>query len=207
MGVDLIQSRSSWSSENPDIVLVVDMSLTVLFIVVFVLGMFATLEPLHAMMERGPQTLKETSFNQSYGRELMEAADWCRKYTRSGNMKVDKECWDAHFSLVLFSAITEYELWKLTVFLRRISIKRGICTITSLGAFLSNYHRWLITCLLKNCILLFKNNENYNGNAKLYPIVSYCLKTMKIIMATQLSSSLRRWNYTTSRRNCWCVTT
>lgn len=27
-------------------------------------GMFAVLEPLHAMMERGPQTLKETSFNQ-----------------------------------------------------------------------------------------------------------------------------------------------
>ena len=25
-------------------------------------GMFATLEPLHAMIERGPQTLKETSF-------------------------------------------------------------------------------------------------------------------------------------------------
>ena len=29
-------------------------------------GMFATLEPLHLMMERGPQTLKETSFNQVY---------------------------------------------------------------------------------------------------------------------------------------------
>jgi len=27
-------------------------------------GMFMTLEPLHGMMERGPQTLKETSFNQ-----------------------------------------------------------------------------------------------------------------------------------------------
>ena len=27
-------------------------------------GMFAVLEPLHAMMERGPQTMKETSFNQ-----------------------------------------------------------------------------------------------------------------------------------------------
>lgn len=27
-------------------------------------GMFEVLEPLHAMMERGPQTLKETSFNQ-----------------------------------------------------------------------------------------------------------------------------------------------
>lgn len=27
-------------------------------------GMFSTLEPLHNMVERGPQTLKETSFNQ-----------------------------------------------------------------------------------------------------------------------------------------------
>ena len=27
-------------------------------------GMIEVLEPLHAMMERGPQTLKETSFNQ-----------------------------------------------------------------------------------------------------------------------------------------------
>ena len=27
-------------------------------------GMFAALEPLHQMIERGPQTLKETSFNQ-----------------------------------------------------------------------------------------------------------------------------------------------
>lgn len=27
-------------------------------------GMFETLQPLHAMLERGPQTLKETSFNQ-----------------------------------------------------------------------------------------------------------------------------------------------
>lgn len=27
-------------------------------------GMFEVLEPLHAMLEKGPQTLKETSFNQ-----------------------------------------------------------------------------------------------------------------------------------------------
>lgn len=35
-------------------------------------GMFAVLEPLHAMMERGPQTLKETSFNQ-----VRDFSDWC----------------------------------------------------------------------------------------------------------------------------------
>lgn len=33
-------------------------------------GMFEVLEPLHAMMERGPQTLKETSFNQVCGQRV-----------------------------------------------------------------------------------------------------------------------------------------
>lgn len=43
-------------------------------------GMLDTLAPLHAMLERGPQTLKETSFNQAYGRELGEALEWCTNY-------------------------------------------------------------------------------------------------------------------------------
>ncbi|CAB1329545.1 unnamed protein product, partial [Coregonus sp. 'balchen'] len=60
-------------------------------------GMFAVLEPLHAMMERGPQTLKETSFNQAYGRDLMEAQDWCRKYMRSGNVKDLTQAWDLYY--------------------------------------------------------------------------------------------------------------
>lgn len=36
-------------------------------------GMFEVLEPLHAMMERGPQTLKETSFNQVLANKLLFA--------------------------------------------------------------------------------------------------------------------------------------
>jgi serine/threonine-protein kinase mTOR len=32
------------------------------------------------MLERGPQTLKETSFNQAYGRELFDANEWCNNY-------------------------------------------------------------------------------------------------------------------------------
>ena len=35
-------------------------------------GMFEVLEPLHAMMERGPQTLKETSFNQVWDKKRHE---------------------------------------------------------------------------------------------------------------------------------------
>jgi FKBP12-rapamycin complex-associated protein len=43
-------------------------------------GMLETLEPLHVMLQRGPQTLKETSFNQAYGRELSEAYEWVTCY-------------------------------------------------------------------------------------------------------------------------------
>ncbi|GFN76929.1 mechanistic target of rapamycin (serine/threonine kinase) [Plakobranchus ocellatus] len=60
-------------------------------------GMFQTLEPLHAMIERGPQTLKETSFIQAYGRDLMEAQDWCRKYQRSGVVKDLTQAWDLYY--------------------------------------------------------------------------------------------------------------
>uniref|UniRef100_A0A8D2AZT3 FK506-binding protein 12-rapamycin complex-associated protein 1 n=1 Tax=Sciurus vulgaris TaxID=55149 RepID=A0A8D2AZT3_SCIVU len=60
-------------------------------------GMFEVLEPLHAMMERGPQTLKETSFNQAYGRDLMEAQEWCRKYMKSGNVKDLTQAWDLYY--------------------------------------------------------------------------------------------------------------
>ena len=119
--------------------------------------MFGVLEPLHAMMERGPQTMKETSFNQvfilpqttfskmfagveistdanyslpicaiktctalafaesmnqalgnpnlirsisfiqAYGRDLMEAQEWCRKYTRSRNVKDLTQAWDLYY--------------------------------------------------------------------------------------------------------------
>lgn len=43
-------------------------------------GMLATLEPLHAMLENGPETLREISFIQSFGRDLDEAREWCIAY-------------------------------------------------------------------------------------------------------------------------------
>lgn len=43
-------------------------------------AMFKTLEPLHAMLERGPQTLKEVSFSQAYARDLNDAQEWCNRF-------------------------------------------------------------------------------------------------------------------------------
>ncbi|CAG7725809.1 unnamed protein product [Allacma fusca] len=60
-------------------------------------GMFNVLEPLHARLERGPQTMKETSFNQAYGRDLNEAQDWCRRYKVSGNVRDLNQAWDLYY--------------------------------------------------------------------------------------------------------------
>ncbi|KAJ3037894.1 phosphatidylinositol kinase- protein kinase tor1 [Rhizophlyctis rosea] len=60
-------------------------------------GMFATLEPLHHMLERGPETLREISFNQAFGRDLQEALDWCRRYKRTHNVNDLNQAWDLYY--------------------------------------------------------------------------------------------------------------
>ncbi|KAJ3318282.1 phosphatidylinositol kinase- protein kinase tor1, partial [Blyttiomyces sp. JEL0837] len=60
-------------------------------------GMFATLEPLHNMLERGPETLREISFNQAFGRDLQEALDWCKKYKRTQNLNDLNQAWDLYY--------------------------------------------------------------------------------------------------------------
>lgn len=60
-------------------------------------GMLRILEPLHTMMQRGPDTLKETSFNQAYGRDLSEAHEWCQRYRISGNIRDLNQAWDLYY--------------------------------------------------------------------------------------------------------------
>lgn len=65
-------------------------------------AMFGVLEPLHQMMERGPETLREISFNQAFGRDLQEAQEWCRKYRRSNNINDLNQAWDLYYHVGLF---------------------------------------------------------------------------------------------------------
>ncbi|CAG9812455.1 unnamed protein product [Phaedon cochleariae] len=60
-------------------------------------GMLRILEPLHSMMQRGPETMKETSFNQAYGRDLSEAHEWCQRYRISGNIRDLNQAWDLYY--------------------------------------------------------------------------------------------------------------
>ncbi|VVC29054.1 Phosphatidylinositol 3-/4-kinase, catalytic domain,FATC domain,Protein kinase-like [Cinara cedri] len=61
--------------------------------------MYEVLEPLHAMMEKGPQTLKETSFNQTYGRDLVEALECCNRYLVSENIRDLNKAWDLYYQV------------------------------------------------------------------------------------------------------------
>lgn len=60
-------------------------------------GMFEVLAPLHGMLDRGPQTLKETSFNQAYGRELSDALEWCNNYRATLNPRDLTQAWDLYY--------------------------------------------------------------------------------------------------------------
>jgi FKBP12-rapamycin complex-associated protein len=60
-------------------------------------AMLATLQPLHALLDKGPETLREVAFQQAFGRDLQEALDWCKKYTRSGKESDLNQAWDLYY--------------------------------------------------------------------------------------------------------------
>ncbi|KAI9827848.1 MAG: phosphatidylinositol kinase- protein kinase tor1 [Thelocarpon impressellum] len=62
-------------------------------------GMFATLAPLHEMLDKGPETLREISFCQAFGRDLQEARDWCTTYRRTGEVGDLNSAWDLYYQV------------------------------------------------------------------------------------------------------------
>ncbi|KAI8628398.1 TOR kinase [Xylariaceae sp. FL1651] len=62
-------------------------------------GMFATLGPLHEQLERGPETLREISFSQTFGRDLTEAREWCRQYESSHDVTDINGAWDLYYQV------------------------------------------------------------------------------------------------------------
>ena len=57
-------------------------------------GMFAALEPLHAMLDRGADTLREMSFAQQVGGDLEEARRLCNVYKQTGERGDLHHAWD-----------------------------------------------------------------------------------------------------------------
>lgn len=62
-------------------------------------AMFATLEPLHQMLERGPETMREESFVQAFGRDLQEAQEWCRRYQETKDLNNLNQAWELYYQV------------------------------------------------------------------------------------------------------------
>uniref|UniRef100_A0ACD5YBT4 Uncharacterized protein n=1 Tax=Avena sativa TaxID=4498 RepID=A0ACD5YBT4_AVESA len=63
-------------------------------------GMLAVLEPLHAMLERGAETIEENTFIQAYGHELLKAHECCLKYRATGEDAELTKAWDLYYRVV-----------------------------------------------------------------------------------------------------------
>lgn len=88
-------------------------------------GMFAILEPLHAMVARGAQSLKEMSFQQAFGRDLQQAYDWCKQFQQTGNTNHITQAWDLYY--LVFKRIAKQLPLLTSLELKYVSPKLEVC--------------------------------------------------------------------------------
>lgn len=62
-------------------------------------GMFATLAPLHDMLDKGAETLREVSFAQAFGRDLAEAKHYCMLYRQTQEIGDLNQAWDLYYTV------------------------------------------------------------------------------------------------------------
>ena len=82
-------------------------------------GMLATLDPLHEMLRKGPETLREISFIQSFRRDLNEARDWCEAYKTTNEIGDLNQAWDLYYGV--FKRITRQLPQLMTLELQYVS--------------------------------------------------------------------------------------
>ncbi|CAR66402.1 DEHA2F23452p [Debaryomyces hansenii CBS767] len=61
--------------------------------------MFEVLEPLHQMLQKGPETMREASFNNAFGRELADAYEWVLNFRRTKDITNLNQAWDIYYNV------------------------------------------------------------------------------------------------------------
>lgn len=55
---------------------------------------------------QGPETLREISFAQTFGRDLADARESCRRYRQYGQIEDLNHAWDLYYQVRRFSHLT-----------------------------------------------------------------------------------------------------
>ncbi|KAG0671444.1 phosphatidylinositol kinase- protein kinase tor1 [Maudiozyma exigua] len=77
--------------------------------------MIATLEPLHELLKAGPETLREISFQNHFGRDLGNAYKWVTKYKESKDLSNLNQAWDIYYNVFrkISKLVPELEMLEL----------------------------------------------------------------------------------------------
>ncbi|KAL4956134.1 armadillo-type protein [Aspergillus filifer] len=89
-------------------------------------GMFSTLAPLHEMLDKGAETLREVSFAQAFGRDLAEAKHFCMLYRETEEIGDLNQAWDLYYNV--FRKISRQLPQLSTLDLKYVSPKLKDCT-------------------------------------------------------------------------------
>lgn len=61
--------------------------------------MLAVLEPLHQMLQKGPETMRESAFTTAFGRELADAYEWVLNFRRTKDITNLNQAWDIYYNV------------------------------------------------------------------------------------------------------------
>lgn len=61
--------------------------------------MYATLDPLHALLDKGPQTLREISFQTAFARDLNDAYSWVNSFRRTNDPVHLNQAWEIYYNV------------------------------------------------------------------------------------------------------------
>lgn len=61
--------------------------------------MFAVLEPLHQMLIKGPETLREVSFQTAFGKDLGDAYEWLQNFKKTNDVANLNQAWDIYYNV------------------------------------------------------------------------------------------------------------
>ncbi|KAK6202747.1 1-phosphatidylinositol 3-kinase [Scheffersomyces amazonensis] len=61
--------------------------------------MFEVLEPLHQMLSKGPETMRESAFATAFGRELSDAYEWVLNFRRTKDITNLNQAWDIYYNV------------------------------------------------------------------------------------------------------------
>ena len=87
--------------------------------------MFEVLEPLHLMLQKGPDTMRESSFTNAFGRELGDAYEWVLNYRRTKDITNLNQAWDIYYNV--FRRISRQLPQLSTLELQYVSPKLEMC--------------------------------------------------------------------------------